>query len=178
MNIFGFEIKPFVLIATFVGVVGLGFGLVQFQSRNIENRTITQQGLSAARDLKGTFEGVISTVTTDTGSPGVCRYNSQMRMVIENLNNTQISGTIAYNFQSMSGPCTGPSSGWSDPQAFTANIAGSKITRLDLGPTNGVFTGSLTTDTITLIQSITGKYDGQSYTVTYTTSPIHLLRQH
>jgi len=178
-----FRLSPFVLIGTFAGVAAIAAGAFfafPFIPHQFQPRTIEQQKLSAARDLKGTFEGAITFMESNTTSgTDYCKHSYSMRMIIENLTNTKISGTLAFKFESITGRCSSNETNvWGNPVAFTASISGSKITRLDLGALQGVFSGSFTTDTITLNQNTPGRYDIGASQGTYTAkTPVNLLRK-
>ncbi len=175
------NLKPFIIIATFSAVVVVGFVLFRFLPRTLDIRTVDLRNLTPARDLKGTWEGTITfTESNNQSGSNYCTHGYLMRMVIDNLTETEISGTLSFKFQSIKGSCSSNETAiWSPATAFTAGISGSRITHLDLGSTQGVFSGSLTSDTITLNQTTLGSYDTKYSHGTYVVkTPVNLLRQH
>ena len=95
-----FTLTKFVLIGTFVGVVVAGVAgmeIMRFQQRNIEPQNIQQQTidqgkLSAARDLTGIWTGTIEMSHAHPGEDPYCAYSGNLVLDLNQHGNT-LAGT-------------------------------------------------------------------------------------
>lgn len=159
-----------------------------FQPRNIEQRTIQQRQLSAARDLKGTWEGAVGYGLDfiNSGSHH-CFSKYVMHLVVNNQTDDTITGTVAFSNDHLNpgDDCEVATAVPTTPIPARASIGSSSISNIDFGAffaSLGGFSGSFTTDTITINQTTVGQfqYDNSNpYTNSYVrlSSPINLLRQ-
>lgn len=187
MKNFPFQLKPFVLITTFFGVVGIGgFAFSTFKTvdlwpviardieqRDFEERKIDQRQLSAARNLIGTWKGDVFTTWVFADGSLPCSEQDQMTLTITAQNDNTIAGTVTTEqLKITAGPCRLAGANPA-PQAFNNGaVSGSRLS-LQTG-SFGNLSGSFTTDTITLRQDAPVATPQVTITVT---KPINLLRQ-
>ena len=146
-----------------------------FQSQGITPRVIQQravqpsQGLTPARNLVGTWQGTAQYIFHQTDI-SYCLIKFDVVLTIASQTGNNIAGNVVVTWQSAEQhgnfacaqvPQT------NDP--VNGTISSSSITNLNAG-TQGNFTGSFTTDTITLNQPKNGDGDGLN-------APLNLLRQ-
>jgi hypothetical protein len=172
MKLFGVMIKPIVFVAVVIPAIIIGV-VVFMNLRKEETPSPEETELTPARDLVGTWQGTASYTVN-----GECAVQHLVKLIVKTQTETKISGTLSYNFKkdTPSG-CFDPDLGWSKPVTATAVISGSRLTKVNFGQFLtglGVFSGSFTTDTITINKAGTHQFQGASYQLT---APINLLRQ-
>lgn len=174
------NITPFVLITVFsvisfeVGwtVATRGLSAQPFIPQTVTQRTITPQTidhrqLSAAKDLKGTWEGVVNARQNPYSGGRYCEWKQKITLTIASQTGNTITGTMTFNTLSANGVGGVTCATGTTTLGFTANIAGSRIDNFTVGP--DVFSGSFTQDTITLTQT--------NNPGSYMVGSLHLLRQ-
>lgn len=138
--------------------------------RTITPQTITPQQLTPARNLVGSFRGNAKYIFHQTDQ-SFCYYNFQVDLAITNQNGNALSGNVSVSFidsESHSNfACQNPPN---EQANINGTIAGSSLTINTTNGDLGNFSGSLTTDTITLNQPLDKDGDG-------VVGPINLLRQ-
>lgn len=137
--------------------------------RTITPRRITPQQLTPARNLVGGWRGNAKYVFHQTPI-SFCYYNFLVDLTIAAQNGNNINGNVTTSFisseQHGNFNCAVPPN---NNNAFAGTVAGSRLT-INAGNDLGNFTGSFTTDTITLNQSLNGDNDG-------VVGSVNLLRQ-
>jgi len=174
MRLFGIVIRPIVFAVVAVSMVVIGAIVFwQLQPREAAPTDVEQPDLTPARDLIGTWQGTASYTVN-----GECAVQHLVKLIVKTQTETKITGTLSYNFKKdIPSGCFDPDLGWSKPVTASAVISGSKLTEVNFGQFLsglGVFSGSFTTDTITINKAGTHQFQGASYQLT---ASINLLRQ-
>jgi len=172
MKLFGVMIKPIVFVAVVIPAIIIGV-VVFMNLRKEETPPPEDAELTPARDLVGTWQGTASYTVN-----GECAVQHLVKLIVKTQTETKITGTLSYNFKKdIPSGCFDPDLGWSKPVTASAVISGSKLTEVNFGQFLsglGVFSGSFTTDTITINKAGTHQFQGASYQLT---ASINLLRQ-
>ncbi len=153
---------PFVLITTIIIVVVPVFvfrSKSEIKIKPIENIKIdeTKFNLGAVADLKGNWEGVASFKNTNVPD-NYCTFTGPIKLKITSQNNNHIYGQFMYG-STKNIPYGGATCDNWDIETLNmeALLNGSRIENLS-GGGYGIFSGSYTSETITLRQVSQGEY--------------------
>ncbi len=159
---------PFILITTFA-VIAISFIINTFKIHSFKPITIDKanSNLTSAGDLTGTWSGVATFKNTENPSY-YCTFSGNLTLKLTQVNN-QVKGQFIYVISKSVPFGEGTQCSMdTDTYQISANVTGSRIENLT-ADYYGLFTGSFTTDTVTLNQSKT--------TSLKLISPINLLRK-